>query len=648
MKVFELAKEDTSQPEVVVTAAEITKSNSPSPSSKTKKGSKHDKLASESKSSKPSNNSLDDSDILGSFPKDHIDSDMPSQDKKSSKKSSKKDKDAAKINSIPLPSPPPPALDAPPSATSDKLSKNRKERATVERKGSSWGTWVASTKKKEAKQSREKSDESRSPTKISPKEGSSSNSSKTRTIDDKVASGSSDRVEKRHKSSASKPPISRSTSVREPPPSSDRRNNSHRHSLQEVGGLLSPEPNVTGKAARILGLGTRIHNKNKSEHHSKQMDSGPEPKDSHSRPPVSNGRRSYARNGENDVPTSDSDVSIRRSPSSAKRASLGGMFGSFLLSKPRPDNNQQSSTAQHEDESRGLRRGERKVKRSHGISQDRKLDIRMTGAAVDEDQEARRAARRAKRAERDAKDKAAEDAQRAKDDERHERRQKRTEAEEAARQKDRVARREARKQQKLAEEVEFEAHMERRKGRRAARETVARDVPVQDVNSRPHKPDRQQSTRDAEMSKVSKHDEAKSPEDYFDSRNGSRRHFLIDETMPAKGSTYKDDKRRKGQRPGWPHSGTDSWVKDHLNSPAPPSEEQKATSVKAEDIDDAGEEEHHRLRKTRRAKRESRHVGGEEEKKKRRDARRAERDGSPLNSPMKESKGGWWRKIAGG
>ena len=136
------------------------------------------------------------------------------------------------------------------------------------------------------------------------------------------------------------------------------------------------------------------------------------------------------------------------------------------------------------------------------------------------------------------------------------------------------------------------------------------------------------------------HDTAQPVDDYFDSRNGT------DKASPAEQSRGKENKTRKSKRPGWPHSGTDSWVKDHSESPAPPPEIQKTSSVKVDELDGAGEEERRKLRKTRKAERASRYED-EDERRRRRDARHAERGDIPVRSPARESKGSWWKKIAG-
>jgi hypothetical protein len=398
-------------------------------------------------------------------------------------------------------------------------------------------------------------------------------------------------------------------------------------------------------------------------------------------------------------PSEDRETPSRRRGDSVKKvAGLGGMFGGFLAkSRPEP---KRRSTVPTDDESRALRREDRKIKRP-SRDEDGDADAEgpvMTGGATEEDQEARRAARHARRAEREAAEKAAEEARRAKDEERRERRRKQEEADEARRLEEREARRAARRLEKAAEERERRAaeakeaeRAERRRIRRAEKEAAARraddishvddpvrlrrsdrrrsavDAPLDDEERRARREERR-AMRSSETPKTSRRKSA--PVDsYFSSRNASRARET--EYLPAEGPVYMDSRRKKAS---WPHSGTDSWVKEHSDAPPPP-EDKTLTDGDEVLVPDTEADENARraLRKTRRSSRyDDVPAEDQEERRRRRESRRAEKDalrsmeGSqgerrysrrdsgfgfveqvlPRTSTS-QGRGSWWKKFAG-
>lgn len=299
---------------------------------------------------------------------------------------------------------------------------------------------------------------------------------------------------------------------------------------------------------------------------------------------------------------------LKRSDSNARKSGFGGMFGGFLSKKDRPDLKRRS-TAPPEDD-RGARRDERerKVRRS---TRDVEPDITMSGGAVEEDQEARRAARRARRAEREAGQRGDEAARAAKEELRRERQRREEDALEARRQAEHDARRAAkREKRKLAEEAE-----ERAERRRARKEQT-------DGEDRAR---RRRSHRDTE-----RREDRVRPSD---TRRSSHRKSVPvveePEYLPADGPVYQNSNQRRTS--AWPHSGTDSWVKDHSDAPPPPVESPVGEGVPADDMI-ADENERRRLRKTR-------PQGDDDERRRRRDERRRERDTAKTAKSSEDSQG---------
>jgi hypothetical protein len=338
--------------------------------------------------------------------------------------------------------------------------------------------------------------------------------------------------------------------------------------------------------------------------------------------------------------------SAKRVSSSAKKAAGFGLLGGLLSSNARPEHKRRSTALTDDEGLRGLRREDRKIKRParersgiDGVD----ADVRMTGGAVEEDQEARRAARRARRAEREAAEKAAENARKAKEDERRERHRKREEEAETRRLEEKEARRTARREQKAREEAERRAieakeaeRAERRRARRAEREAekaAQTDAePLTEDPGRSRRPNRRRSHREgsvddeerrrrreerrarriSETPRTSRRASAPVVDSYFDPRNGSKSRGAEPEFLPADGPVYKSSSRRR--KPGWPHSGTDSWVQETSDAPPPPD---VAPNVDTPADDLADENERRRLRKTR--------DEDSEERRRRRDSRRQSR-----------------------
>lgn len=358
--------------------------------------------------------------------------------------------------------------------------------------------------------------------------------------------------------------------------------------------------------------------------------------------PSANGRYSKQAKQDEDIVMVDAGgpsetPGLKRSDSSAKKAAagLGGMLGGFL-SKPRPEPKRRSTL--DDGSGRGLRREDRKIKR---FSEN--PDVTMTGGIADEDQEAqdsRRAARRARRAEKEAIEKAAEEARKAKDAGRRERRRKQEEESEARRQEEKEARRAARKEQKALEEAERQAaeakqaeRSERRRAKRAERDARAEATQTdgealtegperlkrsdrrkshmdgtEDEEERRRRREERRAARGIETPRTSRRKSAPIVDSYFDTRNGSK---------------AEKESKRKSRQPGWPHSGTDSWVQDHSDAPPPP-EDAPATDAPG-DTTAGDERERRRMRKTRHQN-ETEAEEDAEERRIRREARRNERE----------------------
>jgi len=189
------------------------------------------------------------SDVPGAFPDDDYQNEddiVEVIDMSEKPKKSKKSKSA----STAAPPPPPPAVpDAPLTPPSE--PKPRKERAKISRgDGASWGMWSASTPQKDSKKSSSKSKSERVKTAHEKEEKSSSKGSTSDKAERDTKTPSKPRT-----SGVISTPVSRTMSTR------DKRHSvagktSRRHSYDVNHGLVSPppEPEITGKAAKILGV----------------------------------------------------------------------------------------------------------------------------------------------------------------------------------------------------------------------------------------------------------------------------------------------------------------------------------------------------------------------------------------------------------
>ncbi|KAH8815242.1 hypothetical protein F5884DRAFT_170872 [Xylogone sp. PMI_703] len=398
----------------------------------------------------------------------------------------------------------------------------------------------------------------------------------------------------------------------------------------------------------------------------------------------------------------------KRSDSGAKKlaSGIGGVFGG-LLSKTRSDSKRRNTYLTDDENARGLRRDDPRVRRGERVPSGGEADIEavMAGVEGDEEREARRAARRARRAEREAADRAAgdvprdaprdaprdipreRDAPRAKDEDKEARRERRRKREEeimeARRQEEREARRAARREQKaredsdrLAEEAKEAERAERRRARRAEREREARADAAVDDAARMRKPDRRKSHADVpdEEEERRRRREERRAQRAAEEANARRRksvpagdkHSRDAEPryMPAEGRVYRDS-RKEREKPSWVHSGMDSWVNDHSDAPPPPED---APITEAPMVEDtlADEDARRRLRRTRR---QAQYIDEEDERRRRHEIRRREREREAMRSsegsqpenqsrneamytdpvpvPVAPAKGSWWRKFTG-
>lgn len=208
--------------------------------------------------------------VPGSFPDDEV---VEPVEMPVAKKSSKTSKSTSKAKDSPKEVPKEdPIVESPPTPPPEPKS-SKKERPRVVRDGSSWGAWgaaaAASSPSKEVKEEKKSS-----------KESKSKSSSKRPEKEEKTSSkdSSSDKADK-PKSKTDRPPISRGmTSMFGGAPSLSRSNSerrtstsgkssSRRQSVAEGSGLISPPPEMSSKAAKLLGLTPGKLSRSKSEKH---------------------------------------------------------------------------------------------------------------------------------------------------------------------------------------------------------------------------------------------------------------------------------------------------------------------------------------------------------------------------------------------
>jgi len=132
------------------------------------------------------------------------------------------------------------------------------------------------------------------------------------------------------------------------------------------------------------------------------------------------------------------------------------------------------------------------------------------------------------------------------------------------------------------------------RSRRSGRRRSHIEGPVDDEEERRRRREERRARRVSETPKTSRRTSAPIVDSYFDPRNGTKARGAELEFLPADGPVYKPSSRR--QKSGWPHSGTDSWVQETSDAPAPP-DVVPNFDTPADDL--ADENERRRLRRTR-------------------------------------------------
>lgn len=228
--------------------------------------------------------------VPGSFPEDDLIEivDMPID-----KKSSKKSKSATKEKEVPKKAPEEvPEVkstpESPPTPPPEPKSSKKERPKVVRDGGSSWGTWGAATPKKDEKEKEKekKSSKDRKASDSPPKDEKKSkdtdlkrskSSKKPSEKEESSSKGSSsDKADSRPPVSrglssmfGAAPPLSRSKSVTERRSSTSGKTSSRRPSIAEGTGLMSPPPEMSSKAARMLGVTPGKLARSKSEKQSK-------------------------------------------------------------------------------------------------------------------------------------------------------------------------------------------------------------------------------------------------------------------------------------------------------------------------------------------------------------------------------------------
>jgi len=191
------------------------------------------------------------------------------------------------------------------------------------------------------------------------------------------------------------------------------------------------------------------------------------------------------------------------------------------------------------------------------------------------------------------------------------------------------------------------------------------DYPADDDAERRARREERRAQRSEDRPETSRRKSAPIVDSHFDDRIGeTSRRSREREYLPADGPVYKDSKRRKA---GWPHSGTDSWVKDHSDAPPPPEDESPVEGAPAPDPD-ADEAARRALRKSRRASKYDEPADDQEdrdrERRRRRESRRvlssegsqgdrrqSRRDSGVVDQTLPRTgsaqRGSWWKKITG-
>lgn len=627
-------------------------------------------------------------DIPGSFPDEfeegHPDDiieviEMPVRTKKSSSKKSSK----AKAEAVPIPIPPPPPAvpDAPTLPGPEVKKESKKERPKINRDGgSSWGTWTASTPSKDKKASTKsksaeepkKARKERSPEKEEKLSSKGSSSDKAERVGKKDKEMDNSRPKLRSVF-ASTPPISRSASTRDKRHKEGR--SSRRPSIDVTSGMVSPPPEempeAGSKAAKILGIGLgRSGSKRKTSSRPAEdedivmvgaTDTESPEKSSRRRTskvrfshPLDHMSERYADDATVQSYQHDDDIVMvdvadatptpglkRSNTTGSTRKGFGGLFGG-ILNKP-PTELKRRGTY-HTDGEDG-------------------------GAVTDADAEARKAARRARRVEKELADKS-------KDEIRREKRRKQEEEAEAQRQADKEARRAERRaarERDADKRKEDEDKEERRRRKRAEREKErdAVDTGAEDAELEARRARRErrkaragESDRDNDEDRRRRRVERRSAREAEGKTPTRRRTEPIEDDFvyprPPKMSRRHTDGLAKSaakaaEPPAWPHSGTSSWVKDHVDAGPPPDDAGMTTEAPE---DGEGDEDAARRERRRRRRYGDLEVGGDDERRRRRheersdgsDERRRERKGSTFADGAGAGRsssgfGGLWKKL---
>ncbi|KAI1800418.1 hypothetical protein F4811DRAFT_539409 [Daldinia bambusicola] len=646
----------------------------------------------------------------------------PVQKKKMSSKKSKA-KAVVEVPSpppeVPIP-PPPPEVPLPPPAVPDgpptpppEVKSSKRDRHKVSRDGGApWTMWSA-TPHKEERRSKPRSEEKRvRMEKEKEKEKSSSSKGESSDRDNKSEEHSgmkSPPIDKPRMSNVfqSTPPISRSMSTRDKYYSTSK-STSRRHSVDMANGLVSPPPEeipaMSSKAAKIFGVDKSQKSRTRKVSMAYPLDdedvmmtgvgggpSSPE-KSARKRSKVETRYNTNSPLANPNQPKTEDDavmfdaenhvdaVPLKRSGSNAKKG-ISGLFGGLMSSTPRPESRpeprRRSTYHTTDDEARPDKRVRRSTRDYHIVDEE----------GIDDEREARRAARRARRAE----EKAAEEARLAKEEERRERRRRHEEEAEARKQAEREARRAERRAtrereaERLAVEAKEAERAERRRLRRLEKEAAAAEEMEAEARRAARAERRRARYADAsgdeEERRRRRHEARRAEEkaarrrtmpadEYVYPQERSSRHTIDDRD--------RDRDRRRNKAQIWPHSGTDSWVKDHSDAGPPPTDGPN-TNVPPEDDEearratrraarrrakygdmDAEMEDDRRRRRTRHDERGQRDERNErDERDRRRDRRVGGSDGSgdkngargggPRESFFTDStpRSSWWRKLTG-
>lgn len=471
------------------------------------------------------------------------------KDKKASSKSKKSKAEAEVVDA------PPPDVDllgdqdlpTPPSEEKSRSTKKERPKVVRDQQSSSWGFWGSTPAKKSSKKDSNSRDGDDSPA-VKKRPDGLSRSKSARKASDKdpleKASKSSGSDKDGKRESKSRPSISRGFSLfgMGPPPSRSKstrqstsaaKSSSRRHSTAvEDSGLISPPPEreMAPKAARVTGMSRSKSTREKSsrkvpdpysldsddlamidrpEDSAKDMEEPTEKKKKSSKSKRESTRMSGGLgpaededepkvfDGPDDLAFVERPAPVRRTTSSAKKAGgiMGGILGAAFGTRPTPERRQSKAydrgSGYDDDQSKRLRREDRKVNRSRKPSEGDVTDPEEAEA-----KEARRRERRERR-EREAADDEARAArrkekERARAREEEDRLAREDEEREARRKEERRARRAERDARRAEEDRVREDEIAREERRERRRQRAEEEA----ASARP-KTDRRRSYMDA-------------------------------------------------------------------------------------------------------------------------------------------------------